>query len=132
MNTTGDFPGENRLEAGEEGHVDGEQPNHPDHEDHHHLHHRQVPQLVLALAPGTECVGLRLCERRLRDVGQDDVRAVAVVRRDGRVDVDGAPLASSCRAHVLRHGRHVGALAQAPRILGRQQISGEQDFDVGV
>ena len=51
MNTTGDFPGENRLEAGEEGHVDDEQPDHPDHEDHHHLHHRQVPQLVPALAP---------------------------------------------------------------------------------
>ena len=121
MNTTGDFPGENRLEAGEEGHVDGEQPNHPDHEDHHHLHHRQVPQLVLALAPGTECVGLRLCERRLRDVGQDDVRAVAVVGGDGGVDVDGAARGVAHvalpRRGVLRHRRHVGALAQAPRIL---------------
>ena len=72
--------------------------------------------------PGTERVGLCLGEGRLPDVGQDDVRAVAVVGRHGRVDVDGA---ASGVAHValprrgvLSHGGHVGALAQAPGVLG--------------
>ena len=110
------FPGEHGLEAGEERHVDDEQPDHPDHEDHHHLHHRQVAQLVLAPAPAAEASSLSVCSLkavqvgmmsgcvggwidlpraegvglRLREgsVGQDDVEAVAVVGGDGGVDVD--------------------------------------------
>ena len=55
------------------------------------------------IIPRAERVGLRLCERWVPDVGEDDVGAVAVVGRDRRVDVDGAARRIT---HTLRSHSH--------------------------
>ena len=62
--------------------------------------------------PWAECVGLRLCEGRLPDVGEDDVGAVAVVGRDRRVDVDGAARRVT---HVLKSHSHLTPQIRNPK-----------------
>ena len=68
--------------------------------------------LKYEVIPWAECVGLRLCEGRLPDVGEDDVGAVAVVGRDRRVDVDGAARRVT---HVLKSHSHLTPQIRNPK-----------------